>query len=226
MPILGAVNVTWAQKAPFEIAELVEAEQRVVRRAAEMTIVGRAFLFAVGRALRGVHVQDDGFRLLALMDPVDPRPGEVGQRRQIIIRRRPLRLEAPHLTGRGRTTIKALAVHDDGTIYFIANAEGDFDICQLGPESDQPTLFNRSDADEWDPAVSPDGRWIAFASKRAGSWDIYNSPTNDSSKVQRVTDLPGQEWDPTRHPSGAILAFASKQTEESQIFGICFASPK
>ena len=50
-PILGAVNVARAQKAPFEIAELVEAEQRVVTRAAEMTIVGRAFLFAVGRAL-------------------------------------------------------------------------------------------------------------------------------------------------------------------------------
>jgi hypothetical protein len=32
------LNVAWAQEAPFEIAELVEAEQRVATRAAEMTI--------------------------------------------------------------------------------------------------------------------------------------------------------------------------------------------
>jgi lysophospholipase L1-like esterase len=111
----------------------------------------------------------------------------------------------------------------DGTIYFIANPEGDFDIYQLQQKAEQPTLFIRSDADEWDPAVSPDGRWIAFASKRAGSWDIYISPTNDPSKVHRISDLPGEEWDPSWHPSGDVLVFASKQTEESQIVGTCSA---
>jgi hypothetical protein len=46
------------------------------------------------------------------MNSVDPDSREVGQDRQVLLRRQPLRLEAPHLTGRGRTTIKALAVHD------------------------------------------------------------------------------------------------------------------
>ncbi len=59
-----------------------------------------------------IHVEDDDLRSLAVMNPVDPDPREVRQRRQVLLRRQPLRLEAPHLTGRGRTTIKALAVHD------------------------------------------------------------------------------------------------------------------
>jgi Tol biopolymer transport system component len=109
------------------------------------------------------------------------------------------------------------AIAPNGTIYFIANAKGDFDIYRLPPKSNQPTMFNRSDADEWDPAISPDGQWIEFASKRSGDWDVYISPTNNSAEVQRVTDLPGQEWEPAWYPSGTILAFASKQTEESQI---------
>ncbi len=66
---------------------------------------------AVGRALGAVHVEEDDLRFLATMNPVDPDSREAGQDRQVLLRRQPLRLEAPHLTDRSRTTIKALAVH-------------------------------------------------------------------------------------------------------------------
>ena len=45
-PAIGAVNVTGAQGTPFKVAELVEAKERVVARAAEMPIVmGRSKKF-------------------------------------------------------------------------------------------------------------------------------------------------------------------------------------
>ena len=50
-PAIGAMDVTGSQSAPLDIAELVEDEQGVIAGAAEMAIVGAAFLLAIGRAL-------------------------------------------------------------------------------------------------------------------------------------------------------------------------------
>ena len=44
-----------------------------------MTIVGRAFLSAKSRAVRTVHVQDDLFDTLTLMDLINPLAGLVHQ---------------------------------------------------------------------------------------------------------------------------------------------------
>ncbi len=111
-PILGAVDITGTQEAPLQVAELNAAKERVGARAVKVPIVSRALLITLNWALGAIHVEDDELRLLALMNPVDPGTGEIAQGRQVLIRGKPLRLEAPHLTGRGCTTIKALAIHD------------------------------------------------------------------------------------------------------------------
>jgi hypothetical protein len=49
-PFMGTVDVAGAQRTTLQVAELVEHEQRVIAGAAEMTVVGRAFLLAMGRA--------------------------------------------------------------------------------------------------------------------------------------------------------------------------------
>jgi len=49
-PFVGAVHVAGAKRAPLQVAELVEQEQRVITGAAEVTVIGRALLVAVGRA--------------------------------------------------------------------------------------------------------------------------------------------------------------------------------
>src|SRR3954452_8595578 len=46
-PAIGTMDVAWSQRTPFDIAELVEHEQRVIAGAGEMTVVGAAFLFAI-----------------------------------------------------------------------------------------------------------------------------------------------------------------------------------
>ena len=55
----------------FEVVRVVEQEQRVITGAAEMPVVGRALLVAVGRADAGVHIEDHILRRTA----VDPNPG-------------------------------------------------------------------------------------------------------------------------------------------------------
>src|SRR5215210_6187663 len=76
-PALGGGDVAGPQGAAFQVAELVEHEQRVIAGAAEVTVVGGAFLLAVGWAHAGVHVEHDPLHRAASMHDVDPAPAQV-----------------------------------------------------------------------------------------------------------------------------------------------------
>ncbi|MFU8850484.1 VWA domain-containing protein [Micromonospora sp. SL1-18] len=58
------------------------------------------------------------------------------------------------------------------------------------------------------PALSPDGRRVAFTSDRAGSADIWVIGI-DGSGLRRLTDHPAEDSWPTWSPDGARIAFAS-----------------
>ena len=66
---------------------------------AEVTIVRRSLLFAMGRADACSNVEDDHLRWAAVMNLVDPRPAHVGQDFNVRIGRQKFCLEAPHLAG-------------------------------------------------------------------------------------------------------------------------------
>ena len=95
------MDVARPQGAPLQIAELVEHEQRVIAGAAEMPVVGAAFLVAVGRALARIHVEHDDARLTPLVHLVNPPAGQIGKSGEVLGPGQPLRLEAAHLAGRG-----------------------------------------------------------------------------------------------------------------------------
>jgi hypothetical protein len=71
----------------------------MIAGASEVAVVGGAFLITVGWADTRIHVEHDCPRRLAGMNAVDPMPGEVGERDEVLTTREPLRLEAPHLAG-------------------------------------------------------------------------------------------------------------------------------
>lgn len=56
------------------------------------------------------------------------------------------------------------------------------------------------------PAFSPDGRRVAFASNRNGSWDLYVMSTGGGQPIQLTADS-GHELHPTWSPDGRHLAF-------------------
>jgi TolB protein len=61
-------------------------------------------------------------------------------------------------------------------------------------------------SDDIDPAISPDGNYIAFSSKRNGFWDIYLLNMLDGS-LKKITDTPEFEGHPSWSPDGKWLVF-------------------
>jgi hypothetical protein len=70
-PSIRTVHIAGPQGAPFQVAKLIEHEQRVITHAAELTVPGRTFLRAMGRADRTVHVQRDPLGRFALVKAVN-----------------------------------------------------------------------------------------------------------------------------------------------------------
>ena len=84
----------------------------------------------------------------------------------------------------------------------------------------QTEFFYGSKADEWDPAVSPDGSKVAFSSKLNGTWDIWVSSIQKPEKPERFTQFGSDEWDPAFHPNGKIMVFAATN-DGPRAFGLC-----
>jgi len=66
------------------------------------------------------------------------------------------------------------------------------------------------------PAVSPDGAKVAFASNRNGPWDIFILDLN-SGEIQQFTDSYAYDGNPTWSPDGQWLAYESYHVNNLEI---------
>jgi TolB protein len=67
-----------------------------------------------------------------------------------------------------------------------------------------------------DPAWSPDGRLIAFSSRRSGTSAIYEIRP-DGQGTRRLTSGPGEQTEPTWSPDGGRIAFAAGPVEHIEV---------
>ena len=80
--------------------------------------------------------------------------------------------------------------------------------------------ITRLTSDAWDdinPAASPDGKSIAFASNRSGYWDLWLMDLS-SGEVTQLTDTPEYEGAPTWSPDGSFLAYEAYRNDNLDIF--------
>jgi hypothetical protein len=118
------VHVAGTQSTAFEVAKLVEHEQRVIAGAGVMAVPDAHLLLAVGRAHARIHVEDDASRQAAAVHKVDPIARQVGKRREVRRCREPLRFEATHLARRSRTALRRFAADNPAHRRIVAQALG------------------------------------------------------------------------------------------------------
>lgn len=67
---------------------------------------------------------------------------------------------SPHVSPNGATT-------------FVSNRDGNAEVYVAPPGGERIVRVTEEAAEDWGPTLSPDGRQVAFASKRGGHWGIY-----------------------------------------------------
>lgn len=72
----------------------------------------------------------------------------------------------------------------------MANPQSNIDIWILEAESGRATPWLQTTANEVQGRLSPDGRWMAYASDETGRWEVYLQPV-DSQGVKRAVSVAG-----------------------------------
>ncbi len=78
------------------------------------------------------------------------------------------------------------------------------------------TQLTHGPASPLQPAVSPDGREVAYAGNDTGSWDIWIVPVGGGSRENVTLTRDLDEVHPTWHPSGRALAFSTYRPQDKR----------
>lgn len=100
-------------------------------------------------------------------------------------------------------------------LLFVSTRGGDYALYSMQADGSRQGRVSEAEGDvespsglffEVDPAWSPGGAMIAFASKRGGTFDLYTM-TADGTGVRRLTSTGEDDVNPSWSPSGQVLAF-------------------
>ena len=96
-----------------------------------------------------------------------------------------------------------------GRLIVSAESGGAWSIFAADPNGNAWQKLAVNGAPARDPAVSPDGKAIAFRSKRDGTWDINTTSANGSGSATRLTRGMIYSGAPVWSPDGKKIAFES-----------------
>lgn len=86
-----------------------------------------------------------------------------------------------------------------GSRIWVADADG---------SNARKVTMGQEGTSDWDPAWSPDGRWLAFVSGRAGFRSVYVMEAGGGNEIRRTSaSVPDDR--PAWSPDGASIAYAS-----------------
>ena len=87
--------------------------------------------------------------------------------------------------------------------------DGNFDIWVYDLERGVPTRLTFDDAPETEQVWSPDGRFLAFSSGRAGADNLYRKRADGSGEEERLTTSDNPMWANAWSSDGRSIAFVA-----------------
>ena len=95
----------------------------------------------------------------------------------------------------------------EGGLVYSSPTAGNRDIWALSADKMTPKQLTVEDSIDFDPAVSPDGRYVVFVSDRAGKFNLWRINADGSNPVVLTTGAGEQQ--PAFTPNGAFVLFSS-----------------
>ena len=123
-----------------------------------------------------------------------------------------LRRNSAHIEG------EMVAFAPDGRIVYRGCLGNVCGIIRSNLDGGDPLALT-DNADDTAPAVSPDGKTVAFMSNRSGDWDVFTIGI-DGQNLQQLTTSDGSDGIPTWSPDGKNIAFASNRDGEWAIWAM------
>lgn len=99
------------------------------------------------------------------------------------------------------------ATADGKTLVIEASTHSYRDLYALAADGSATQLTNNPEGN-FEPALTPDGTAIAYASSRDGNAELYSQTLAGGASL-RLTDSPRDDWNPAWSPDGKTLAFLS-----------------
>lgn len=99
----------------------------------------------------------------------------------------------------------------DSIVYYISKTteNSKFEIKAYNLKNRAKTLILKTPYDIWDIALSPSGKYIAYAGNKDGNWDLFLFHI-ETKKITQLTKTIGNEWDPSFGHSDDELFFAGE----------------
>lgn len=108
------------------------------------------------------------------------------------------------------------------SIAFATFRPGNWDIYYFASRGSKPRRLTDDPRLDYDPVISPDGRWVVFCSERRGNPDLYVLDLQKEGPPRLLIDSPDMEDQAAFSRDGKTMAFVNDRDGTADIFVLPF----
>jgi Tol biopolymer transport system component len=107
-------------------------------------------------------------------------------------------------------------------ISYVSFRPGNWDLYYFPKPGSTPRRLTSHPDLDYDPAISPDGRWVVFCAERKSNPDLYVLDLKMGGEPRKLIESPAMEDQPSFSPDGKTLLFVSSLSGNADVYSIPF----